>query len=117
MASNTGEIERLKSDLTKLVTEQQKARIWFFRTGIASLIAAGLWILIYNFASERTGLQVSRLNKESLAIMLGAILMWILFIWAFFLQRKLSRIAAAAHTVEQKLVAILEESRSNPENI
>jgi len=99
MISTPKEIEQLRSDLTVLVARHRRTRVWFWRTGIASLAAAGLWILIYSFASTNAGV------KESLAIIIGAILMWLLFLWSFFLLRKLNRLTVEVKHIERRLIA------------
>ena len=105
------EVEQLRSELTVLVAHHRKTRLWFWRTGAASLSAAGLWILIYTFASDNAGV------KESLAIIVGAFLMWLLFLWAFLVLRKLNRLTAQVRVLEKKLIHRLAETDSQPEII
>ncbi len=103
-------LEQLRIDLKKLVTRHRRTRAWFWRTGTASLAAAGLWIVLYSFASDNAGV------KESLAIIIGAILMWSLFIWAFFLLRKLQRLTIEVRKIERQLIrAISSEVRGHEE--
>lgn len=98
MDNEVKEVEQLRSDLTVLVCRHRKTRRWFWRTGAASLTGAGLWILIYTFASENAGV------KESLAIIVGAFLMWLLFLWAFLILRKLNRLTQEVREIEKKLI-------------
>ena len=86
MASQMTKLKKLRYDLKILVIRHRRTRAWFWRTGLASLAGAGLWILIYYFASNNAGV------KETLAIIVGAILMWILFLWSFLLLRKPNRL-------------------------
>lgn len=101
MTPESNEVGQLRSDLKTLVERHRKARRWFWRTGAASLAASGLWILIYTFASEHAGV------KESLAIIVGAFLMWLLFLWAFLILRKLNRLTAQVRIVEKRLITQL----------
>ncbi|MDJ0765125.1 MAG: LapA family protein [Myxococcota bacterium] len=109
MISQAPHPEQLRSDLTKLINKHRRTRTWFWRTGTASLVSAGLWIVIYTIASKEAGV------KETLAIIVGAILMWILFLWAFFLLRKLNRLTAQVRRMEKQLIDVLiaKDSRSD----
>jgi hypothetical protein len=52
---------------------------------------------------------------ESLAIIIGAFLMWILFLWSFFLMRKLNRLTDQVKKLEDQLLALLAaNSRDQP---
>ena len=104
MFSKTEEFEKIRKELSLLVVKHKKTRVWFWRTGISSLTAAGLWIVMYNVASEKANV------KETLAIILGAALMWILFTWAFFLLRKLHVLTATIKQMERKMDLILARS-------
>ena len=97
MFSKTEEFEKIRKELSTLVAKHKKTRVWFWRTGVSSLAAAALWIVMYNVASEKANV------KETLAIILGAALMWILFSWAFFLLRKLHILTAAIKQVERRM--------------
>jgi Na+/melibiose symporter-like transporter len=99
MESRVTDMEKVRSDLAVLIARHKRTRAWFWRTGIASLVAAMLWIIIYKFASENAGV------RETLAILVGAVLMWILFGWAFFLLRKLNAITAQVKKLEKKLAS------------
>lgn len=101
MKSNPSDLEKLRAELEALILAHKRTRKWFWRTGTSSLVAAGLWILIYYFASDNVGV------KETLAIIVGAILMWILFLWAFLLLRKLNRITDQVRRIENRLVQTL----------
>ncbi|MCP4603219.1 MAG: hypothetical protein GY847_22340 [Proteobacteria bacterium] len=98
MSSPVSQFEKLRSDLLVLVIRHRRTRTWFWRTGAASLAAAGLWIIIYTFAADKAGV------KETLAIIVGAILMWLLFLWAFFLLRKLNRLTDEIRRIEKRLI-------------
>ena len=65
------------------------------------MAGAALWIIIYIVASEDAGV------KEQLAIMIAAVLMWILFLWAFLLFRKLSKLTQEVRRIEKKLVDVM----------
>jgi len=104
MTIGANELERLRLELKTLVERHRRTRAWFWRTGISSLAAAGLWITIYIFASDNAGV------KESLAIIIGAFLMWLLFLWAFFLLRKLNRLTGQVKTLEQRMIRLLQGS-------
>lgn len=110
MEFSISRLEKLRSDLTMLVTRHRRTRAWFWRTGKASLVAAGLWITIYYFASDKPGV------KETLAIIIGAILMWILFVWAFLLFRKLSRLTEEVRKIESQLVDMLSREGARPDD-
>jgi hypothetical protein len=101
MISRPTKQEQLRSDLATLIQSHRNTCIWFWRTGIAALAAAFLWILIYLLAPDNMGV------TESLAIIIGAILMWILFLWAFFLMRKLNRLTDQVKDLEDQLLALL----------
>ena len=101
MIAGTPSLEQLRLDLKVLINRHRRTRRWFWRTGSASLAGAGLWIVIYIFAREDAGV------KESLAIIVGAILMWTLFLWAFFLFRKLSRLTQEVRHIERKLMDVM----------
>ena len=66
------------------------------------MIAAFLWILMYLFAPDNMGV------RDAIAIFVGAILMWVLFLWSFFLVRKLNRITRQVKDVEARLLRHLE---------
>ncbi len=100
MSSEVQNLEKVRSDLATLISRHRRTRAWFWRTGISSLVAAGLWIIIYQFASDNAGV------KETLAIILGAALMWILFGWAFFLLRKLNLLTQEVKGLERKLASL-----------
>lgn len=110
MFSKVDEFEKLRKDLSLLVAKHKKTRVWFWRTGISSLMAAVLWIIMYNVASEKATV------KESLAIILGAALMWILFTWAFFLLRKLHVLTAAIKQMERQLDLLVARQDVNRED-
>lgn len=92
------QLEQIRADLNVLIARHQRTRSWFWRTGAASLVAAGLWIVISIFASKNEGV------KESLAIIIGAFLMWLLFLWAFMLLRKLNRLTVEVKKLEVQLI-------------
>ncbi len=100
MTTVASEIELIRSNISSLIEARKKARMWFWRTSISSLTAAGLWILIYVFASKNAGV------KESLAIIVGAILMWVLFFWTSLLIIKLNRITAEIKRLERKFISL-----------
>jgi hypothetical protein len=98
MAPGAPQLEQLRTDLLTLVARHRRTKIWFWRTGAAALVAAGLWIILYIFGSEQAGV------KEQLAIMIGAALMWLLFLWSFFLLRKLGHITIEVRKLEGKII-------------
>ncbi|MCP4678267.1 MAG: LapA family protein [Deltaproteobacteria bacterium] len=98
MSFRVVQLEQIRADLNVLIARHHRTRNWFWRTGAASLVAAALWIIISIFASENRGV------KESLAIIVGAFLMWLLFLWAFMLLRKLNRLTAEVKKLEIKLI-------------
>lgn len=97
MISSRDDYEKTRIELAKLIARHSRARAWFWRTGISSLVAAALWILMYNLASDTYA------PKETLAVILGAALMWILFLWAFFLLRKINIITDDIRRLERKM--------------
>ncbi|MCP4198455.1 MAG: LapA family protein [Proteobacteria bacterium] len=101
MVSRSTQLEQLQSNLALLIQTHRATRIWFWRTGAAALAAAFLWILIYLLAPDNMGV------TESLAIIIGAFLMWILFLWSFFLMRKLNRLTDQVKNLEDQLLALL----------
>ena len=101
MPSSATKLEQIRSDLARLIQSHRTTRVWFWRTGIAALTAAFLWILIYLLAPNNKGV------TESLAIIVGAFLMWILFLWSFFLMRKLNRLTDQVKDLEDQLLALL----------
>ncbi len=109
MIPASSDIEQLRSNLTALIARHRRTRVWFWRTGIASLAAAGLWILIYSFASTNVGI------KETLAIIIGAILMWLLFLWSFLLLRRLNRLTAEVKHIEKRLIVGLSTAHLDKE--
>ena len=110
MTSQVAKLKKLRSELTILITRHRRTRTWFWRTGAASLTGAGLWILIYYFASNNAGV------KETLAIIIGAFLMWILFLWAFLLLRKLNRLTQEVRKLESQLVDMLTQQGIRPDD-
>ena len=111
MNSSLDDYESTRKELAKLIGRHKRARVWFRRTGISSLVAAGLWIIMYNLTTD------SITPRETLAVMLGAALMWILFIWAFFLLRKLNLITADIRRLERKMVEFAAFTSNSPENV
>jgi hypothetical protein len=105
MSSSAQEFERLRTELQVLVARHKRTRAWFWRTGISSLAAAALWLIMYNVSPEHAGV------KETLAIIVGAALMWVLFSWAFFLLRKLNRLTVKIKGLEKKLDLILVDKK------
>jgi len=107
------EIESTRQRLSELVVLHRRTRAWFWRTGLAALAGAAIWIAIYLFSSGSVSV------KSSLATLLGAFLMWILFFWSFFLLRKLNRITEEVQRVQQALIRMLaaagRDSSSPPE--
>ena len=101
MSSNVNEFENIRTELQTLIARHRRTRAWFWRTGVSSLAAAGLWLIMYNYSPENASV------KETMAIIVGAALMWILFSWAFFLLRKLNRLTAKIKTLEKKIALIL----------
>ncbi len=101
MSSNVNDFESIRTELQHLIIRHKRTRAWFWRTGISSLAAAGLWLIMYNYSPDHAGV------KETLAVIVGAALMWILFSWAFFLLRKLNRLTAKIKDLEKKIAAIL----------
>jgi hypothetical protein len=100
----TTDTESTRREIGRLVEAHRKASFWFHRTGVASLTAAGLWIVLYCFAADKTD------ARDALAIMLGGALMWGLFGWSFFLLRKARRIAARVRSLQARLIRkVLEE--------
>ena len=99
MAVPPTHLDHLRLKLMTLIHQHHRTRTWFWRTGIAALTAAGLWILIYILAGDNLGV------RESMAIIVGAILMWILFLWSFFLMRKLQRITDEVKEIERQIRA------------
>jgi Na+/melibiose symporter-like transporter len=93
--------ETLHSNLERLILKHRNTRAWFWRTGLASLLAAFLWIIVFAFAPDNIGV------RESFAIIIGAILMWILFLWSFFLRRKLARLTMQVKQMEEQLTRSL----------
>jgi hypothetical protein len=110
MDFHISKLEKLRSDLKVLVKRHRRTRAWFWRTGMASLAGAGLWIIIYCFASDNAGV------KETLAIIVGAILMWTLFLWAFLLLRKLNRLTEEVRKIEAQLVDMLSQDGARPDD-
>ena len=101
MIAGTPSLEQLRLDLKVLINRHRRTRRWFWRTGSASLAGAGLWIVMYMVTSEDAGV------KEKLATLVGAILMWILFLWAFLLFRKLNRLTHEVRQIEKQLMAVM----------
>ena len=111
MTMRVEEYEQTRTELARLIGRHKRTRTWFRRTGISSLIAAGLWIIMYNLASDVNA------PRETLAVILGAGLMWGLFTWAFFLLRKLNVITAEIRQLERKLVQFALISSGASENV
>ena len=107
MIAGTPSLEQLRLDLKVLINRHRRTRRWFWRTGSASLAGAALWIVMYFAGSDEAGVH------EKLAIIVGAILMWILFLWAFLLFRKLSRITQEVKSVEKKLMDVMVSKSRN----
>ncbi len=101
MSSNTNEFEKTRLEMAKLIATHRRTRTWFWRTGVSSLAAAGLWLIMYSAISEKARV------KETLAILVGAALMWLLFLWAFLLLRKLNRLTQRIKGLEKKIDTIL----------
>jgi O-antigen/teichoic acid export membrane protein len=101
MPSRSTQQEQIQASLAALIQTHRTTRIWFWRTGAAALTAAFLWILIYLLAPDNMGV------TESLAIIIGAFLMWILFLWSFLLMRKLNRLTDQVKKLEYRLLALL----------
>ena len=93
-----------------LIHRDTRTRIWFRRTGISSLAAAAMWIVMYNLASDTLA------PRETLAVILGAALMWILFTWAFFLLRKLNVITTDIRRLERKMLEFAMDASVSSEN-
>lgn len=110
MISSRDDYEKNRIELAKLIARHGRARMWFWRTGISSLIAAALWILMYNLAADNNTFKVT------IAVILGAALMWILFIWAFFLLRKINIVTAEIRRLEQKMDEFATDAAESPEN-
>ena len=104
------EYEQTRTELAGLIERHKRTRNWFRRTGIASLVAAGLWIVMYNLTSD------AGTPRETLAVIVGAGLMWCLFTWAFFLLRKLNGITADIRRLERKLLQFAAISAGTSEN-
>ena len=111
MISNWDDYEKTRKELATLIGKHRRARAWFWRTGISSLIAAVLWIVMYNIAAD------SNAPKETLAVIGGAALMWILFIWAFFLLRKLNIITSDIRRLERRMDEFAAIATGSPENV
>ena len=111
MSSNTNEFEQTRLEMARLIASHKRTRTWFWRTGISSLAAAGLWLIMYNSISENARI------KETLAILVGAALMWMLFLWAFLLLRKLNRLTWKIKGLERKIVAILSAGEGSPDTL
>jgi hypothetical protein len=111
MSSNTNDFEKTRTEMAKLIASHRRTRRWFWRTGISSLAAAGLWLIMYNSVSEKARI------KETLAILVGAALMWILFLWAFLLLRKLNRLTLKIKGLERKIDAILRTGDRSPDTL
>ena len=101
MSSSEQDFEKIRTELQILVARHKRTRAWFWRTGISSLAAAALWLIMYNVSSDQAGV------KETLAIIVGAALMWVLFSWSFFLLRKLNRLTVEIKGLEKKMDVIL----------
>ena len=101
MSSNVNDFENIRTELQHLIIRHKRTRAWFWRTGISSLAAAGLWLIMYNYSPDNASV------KETLAIIVGAALMWILFFWAFLLLNKLKRLTAKIKKLEKKIAVIL----------
>lgn len=110
MTSSRDNYEKTRQELARLIGQHQKTKVWFRRTGSSALAAAGLWIVMYNAMSDKIEV------KETLAVILGAGLMWLLFIWAFFLHRKLNTITAGIRFLERKMDEFIDASAAAPED-
>jgi hypothetical protein len=110
MASELRNLEGLKKDLSFLIARHKRTRAWFWRTGISSLLAAVLWIIICNLASSPPEV------KDTLAVTLGAVLMWTMFGWSFFLLRKLNRLTGEVKRLESRLTEFLISNSPSPDH-
>jgi hypothetical protein len=111
MSSSTNEFEKTRSEMASLIASHRRTRRWFWRTGLSSLAAAGLWLIMYSSISEKARI------KETLAILVGAVLMWLLFLWAFLLLRKLNRLTVKIKGLERKIDAILSTAEHPPDTL
>ncbi len=111
MSTRREEYEKARTQMAHLIRRHTRTRIWFRRTGISSLAAAALWIVMYNFSSDTLVAP-----RETLAVILGAALMWILFTWAFFLLRKLNVITADIRRLERKMLQFAVDASGPSEN-
>jgi hypothetical protein len=111
MSSNTNEFEQTRLEMAKLIASHRRTRTWFWRTGISSLAAAGLWLIMYSSISERARI------KETLAILVGAALMWMLFLWAFLLLRKLNKLTLRIKGLERKIDTLLRTGGRSPDTL
>ncbi len=103
--------EKTRQELKNLIIRHKRTRAWFWRTGASSLVAAALWIIMYNALSDQYTL------TETIAVILGATLMWLLFAWAFFLFKKLNLIIEDIRRLERKLEEFTSFSSHSPENV
>ena len=101
MGNRDEEIQDIQRQLKDLLELHQRTKAWFWRTGTASLAAAAAWLFMWNKASNETDL------RTGLAVAVAAVLMWFLFIWAFMLLRKMSRVARQALDLKQSLERLL----------
>ena len=111
MSLSTNEFEQTRLEMAKLIATHRRTRSWFWRTGISSLAAAGLWLIMYSSISDRARI------KETLAILVGAVLMWALFLWAFFLLRKLNRLTRKIKGLEKKIDLLLRGGSREPNTL
>jgi len=94
-------IENSRNELTSLIEQFKRTKAWFWRTGIAFLVASVVWLTMYSFMPKNANI------VQSLALVAFGILMWILFLWAFSVSRKLKVITIKVKKLEEKLETML----------
>ncbi len=110
MISGRDSLEQQRLGLKVLIHQHRKTKRWFWRTGMASLVGACLWLATYFFASGEADI------IETLAITIGAFIMWVLFLWAFWLLKKLRTITSKVWKAEKQLRQAISRSIIRNEN-
>ena len=98
MTLNSEEQQQIHARLIKLVQLHENTRLWYWRTGLASLFAAAICIVGFVLLPDQAEFW------PTVAIIVVTMVMWSLFLVAFRLQRKLDRILTEVKQVEKLLL-------------
>jgi hypothetical protein len=101
MKAPAPDIQSLQAELKALIELYKRTKAWFWRVGASSLAAAAVWIFLWTRVARDTT------QRGGLAIALGSVVMWILFLWSGLVMRKLNRITARMNALHETLQKML----------